>query len=76
MKTLQLTFILILFIISCGESLIEEISESYPNGKPKLIQYYIKLLRRSEGLPELDVSSLGMMEWGLELAGNSSAVTP
>ena len=42
MKTLQLTFISILFIISCGESLIEEISESYPNGKPKLIQYYKK----------------------------------
>ena len=28
---------------------------------------------RSEGLPERDISSPGVMGWGLEVAGNSSA---
>ena len=28
--------------------------------------------RRSEGLPERDISSLGVMGWGLDVAGNSS----
>ena len=33
-------------------------------------------LYRSEGLPERDISSLCVMGWGLEVAGNSSAVPP
>ena len=27
------------------------------------------------GIPELDIESLGVVGWGLEVAGNSSAIT-
>ena len=34
--------------------------------------YFTVFFNRSEGLPERDISSLGVMGWGLDAAGNSS----
>ena len=42
MKNL-LTLISILFFLSCGENLIEEVKERYNNGKLKLVYYYKKV---------------------------------
>ena len=49
MKNLKIVFLLILFIFSCSESLIEEIIESYPNGRPKLVYFY----KKSDGKKEI-----------------------
>ena len=38
-----LTLIPIIFIISCGENLIEKVKEKYDNGKLKLVHYYKKV---------------------------------
>lgn len=33
---------IILLLVSCGDNLLERVVESYPDGKPKRVQYYTK----------------------------------
>jgi len=43
MKNTTLLILLSLFIISCGDNLVEEVKERYDDGKLKVTEYYKKV---------------------------------